>query len=246
MGPKRKTFEDSDDDFDDDDRDAQVARCLQNEEFNQSSIVPPSLSLRRSSRLATNIPTQAATANTLPSDSLTAAKKPRLGAAESDVESLYTDSDPGEQLDLTDDDDAMEIFPQVYVDDQGLIRVGPQPKEAQADIQSAPREYAENLLERRIKEVHQATDTHLPGSDPSKLQQTASQLRNELLSSLIEFDKGWVKYLCDYTGVLLLWTSGPLSLSVESIYPVVIFERSPVYYVSLDVCLTMSYVRVVV
>lgn len=79
-----------------------------------------------------------------------------------------------ELLDLVNDDDAVEVVAEGHSDYQGLIRIGPQSKEPQEEIQSARHEYAEKLIERRINEVFLATDMRFPGSDRSQLQAVAT------------------------------------------------------------------------
>ena len=73
---------------------AKVARRLQDKEFSQSPVgLSSSLSLRRSNRFTTSFSFQAATENTLLSNTSTTVKKPRLSEWESDPESVYAISD---------------------------------------------------------------------------------------------------------------------------------------------------------
>ncbi|KAF4994612.1 hypothetical protein FGRMN_5681 [Fusarium graminum] len=229
-----------------DDKDAQVARRLQAEELAQGSTDALPLHFpRRSSRIATTTPTQATVkrraANTLSRDSPEVVKKPRLSVAESGLESCYaaSDDEPAGSVD-SGDEDAVNPVSQGYVDDQGLIRVGRQPYKAQEDIRSAPPVLAERFIHEKVQHNLSHRDAKLTGSNPGRLERTFTQLRNELHSSLMESEDGWVKRLCDYTGLPLLWTTGPRSLSLESMYPVVMFEGFPAYHAPPNVCIIMS------
>ncbi|KAM0218237.1 hypothetical protein ACHAQI_001424 [Fusarium lateritium] len=244
----RRVIKDSDDEDEDedDDRDAQVARRLQAEELAQGSTDALPLHFpRRSSRIATTTPTQATVkrraANTLSRDAPEVVKKPRLSVAESDLESCYaaSDDEPTGSVD-SGDEVAINPAPQGYVDDQGLIRIGPQPYKAQKDVRSAPLGIAERVVNRKVQGNYVRLDAKLPGSNPGRLERASTQLRNELYSSLIESEGGWVKGLCDYTGLTLLWTPGPRSLSLESVYPVVMFEGLLAYHAPPNACFIMS------
>ncbi|XEU95364.1 hypothetical protein FSHL1_000648 [Fusarium sambucinum] len=176
-------------------------------------------------------------------------KKPRLD--ESDDEYAPSDDDGDDDDDdepevLVDDDVAAaaddECLEQA-VDDQGLIRIGPQPMKVQLFVQSAPVKRAETIIKRAAAKNVKNTDHDLPGADAGRLQLASTQMARELGSFMIESKPGWVKLLCDYTGLPTSWAPGPRSPSIESIYPVVKFEGHYAYHAPPNACLIMSFIN---
>ncbi|EWZ42618.1 hypothetical protein FOZG_07486 [Fusarium oxysporum Fo47] len=169
-------------------------------------------------------------------------KKPRLSGPDDD----FFPSDDEVPVDLVDDDDAaaatVECLTQA-VDDQGFIRIGPQPMKPQLLVRSYPEEKANRFIKKAVRRNHRVTDSRFPNSNADRLQLAATKLARELSGLMIKSKTGWVKLLCDYTGLPMSWAPGPRSPSLESIYPVVKFEGHIEYHAPPNGCLIMSFIN---
>ncbi|KAH7221433.1 hypothetical protein BKA60DRAFT_634679 [Fusarium oxysporum] len=169
-------------------------------------------------------------------------KKPRLSGPDDDS----IPSDDEAPVDLVDDDDAaaatVECLTQA-VDDQGFIRIGQQPMRPQLWVRSAPEEKANGVIKRAVTQNHNTKDSRFPNTDVGRLQVAATKLTRELGGLMIESKTGWVKLLCDYTGLPMSWAPGPRSPSLESIYPMVKFEGHNEYHAPPNGCFIMSFIN---
>ncbi|KAF4415889.1 hypothetical protein FACUT_13022 [Fusarium acutatum] len=240
-----------DDDFEDDSRDAQVARRLQNQEFNQAPAGTLPVPARRSTRSTravnpvyfapqdTPSKRKADLGLTFVKPGPSNAKKARPSAPESDQEYL-DEIDIEEPTDLADGGDAIRVvFKEVFFDN-GLIRIGTQPLRPQPDVRSAPSEHARRRYHNNLVRTHHICDSKFPGAESSRNERARVEILSNIELGLIESREGWVRALCDYTGLPILWSPGPRSSSLESIYPVTIFEGSPAYHAPPNVCIIMS------
>ncbi|RKK68401.1 hypothetical protein BFJ69_g13645 [Fusarium oxysporum] len=233
MASKRKVIQDSDDEFEDESRDAQVARRLQDEEY-ASATLPfgTSQTHREPATRSTRATTKLRASN---SSSSRSSKKPCLDDDSHDEEVLT------ELVDKDDDEENATVeVAKAFVDHQGFTRVGPQPRKATTDIWTAPRDFAEAHIKYNLASNHRLTDGHFPGADKGRLERSSTAIIGRFNLSYVEVNENWVKYLCDYTGHPLQWSGGPQSVSLESIYPVVIFEGLPAYHAPPNVCLIMQ------
>ncbi|SCO37008.1 uncharacterized protein FFMR_04492 [Fusarium fujikuroi] len=169
-------------------------------------------------------------------------KKPRLSSPEDD----FVPSDDEAPVDLVDDDDAAAATAECLtpvVDDEGFIRIGPQPMKSQLWVQSAPEERSNRIIKEAVAHNHRRTDSCFPNSNADRLELAATKLARELSGLMIESKTGWVKLLCDYTGLPMSWAPGPRSPSLESIYPMVKFEGHIEYHAPPNGCLIMSFIN---
>ncbi|EXM21130.1 hypothetical protein V3481_003206 [Fusarium oxysporum f. sp. vasinfectum] len=252
MNSRISLNDDDDDDFEDDSRDAQVARRLQNQEFNQAPA--GTLPVRRSTRSTRAVNPVYSAPHDTPSKrkadpapaseghSPSNAKKARPSASESDDEYL-DEIDNGEPTDSAEDDDAAPVVITKGIVDNGLIRIGPQPMGPQPCIGAAPKEVATYRYHHSLEKNHRVTDSKLPGANSSRNERARVEILSNLGLGMIEFREGWVRSLCDYTGLPILWSSGPRSPSLESLYPVTIFEGALAYHAPPNVCVIMSFLN---
>ncbi|KAL7765955.1 hypothetical protein ACKLNR_003871 [Fusarium oxysporum f. sp. zingiberi] len=258
MNSRISLNDDDDDDFEDDSRDAQVARRLQNQEFNQAPA--GTLPVRRSTRSTRAVNPVYSAPHDTPSKRKadpapaseghgpSSGKRARPSASESDPEYLdeidnEEPTDSAEYYDSVDDDDAAPLVITEGIFDNGLIRIGPQPLRSQLYIGSAPRDHAMQRYNQRLEENHRFTDSKFPGADSDRLKRAGVEIVSSLGLGLIESREGWVRALCDYTGLPILWSLGPRSSSLESVYPVTIFEGAPAYHAPPNVCVIMSFLN---
>ncbi|KAG5827294.1 hypothetical protein H9Q74_002639 [Fusarium xylarioides] len=166
-------------------------------------------------------------------------KKPRLSGPDDD----FVPSDDETPVDLVDAAAATAECLTTVVNDQGLIRIGPQPMKSQLWVQSVPDKRANHIIKEAVRQNHRATDSHFPNSNAGRLKLAATKLVRELSGFMIESKTGWVKLLCDYTGLPMSWAPGPRSPSLESIYPMVKFEGHIEYHAPPNECLIMSFMN---
>ncbi|KAL5602436.1 hypothetical protein FOBRF1_009969 [Fusarium oxysporum] len=252
MNSRISLNDDDDDDFEDDSRDAQVARRLQNQEYNQAPA--GTLPVRRSTRSTravnpvysapqdTPSKRKADPAPTSEGHAQSNGKRARPSASESDHEYL-DEIDNEEPTDSADDDDTAPVVITEARFENGLIRIGPQPMHPQQYIGAAPRKHAMWRYNRWVRTNHRLTDLKFPGADSDRLKRARVEIVSSFGLGLIESREGWVRALCDYTGLPILWSPGPRSPSLESIYPVTIFEGSPAYHAPPNVCIIMTFLN---
>ncbi|KAH7127454.1 hypothetical protein EDB81DRAFT_764631 [Dactylonectria macrodidyma] len=74
----------------------------------------------------------------------------------------------------------------------------------------------------RPRETHRPRqiDAKVPGADPTSVEEGGERLCQELRATMVEHTNENIKRLCGYTGVDLVWTTGPKSsMSLEAAYP---------------------------
>ncbi|PTB46574.1 hypothetical protein M441DRAFT_42353 [Trichoderma asperellum CBS 433.97] len=116
-----------------------------------------------------------------------------------------------------------------------IIRVGPQPLQAQKYIVSVLQTFAEDHINFIISKSHRGIDQRLPNTTPEMLKADAKGLFQTLKSSLC-MNGNLVTRVCDYTGIPLSWSEGPGRLSLEAIYPYVVKEDRIAYHANPNVC----------
>ncbi|KAF4485586.1 hypothetical protein FAGAP_11561 [Fusarium agapanthi] len=151
--------------------------------------------------------------------------------------------DDSADVQLIDNDTKLQPIRDGVIDDQGFIRVGPQPMKLQDPVRSAPEELADVLLQCKIRDNHRFTDAKLPGADSSLLKLASERLSEQLQESFTKHTESHVTLLCDYTGLPMSWSPGPYSPSLECILPVVLFENQLAYHAPPNVCFVMSFLN---
>ncbi|KAG5751995.1 hypothetical protein H9Q70_005337 [Fusarium xylarioides] len=144
---------------------------------------------------------------------------------------------------LVDNDTKLQPIREGVIDNQGFIRVGPQPMKLQDPVRSAPKVLADVLLQRKIRDNHRFTDAKFPGADSSLLKLSSERLFEQLHESFTKHTESHVTLLCDYTGLPMSWSPGPQSPSLECILPVVLFENQLAYHAPPNVCFVMSFLN---
>ncbi|KAF5260501.1 hypothetical protein FOXYS1_8834 [Fusarium oxysporum] len=238
MASKRKVIQDSDDEFEDESRDAQIARQLQDEEYANATL--PFSTSQTYGQPATRSTRATTKRSAVSSSSSRQPKKPCLDDDLSDLEYVYERSDNGNATDIVEEEAVPEQVAKGFKDAQGHIRIGPQPLKATRDIRTAPRDFAEARTKAILVHNYGSTDFHFNNGDKGRLERASIGIMSRFSLSYVEVSENWVKYLCDYTGLPLQWSGGPQSLSLESMYPVVIFEQFPAYHAPPNVCLIMQ------
>lgn len=109
---------------------------------------------------------------------------------------------------------------QPEVDRFGWIRVGGQRIAAHyRDIRSAPLQYVGVVLKFKVDASSKASDTKVPGVNPTRLEQDGQKLVQDLTAALAPQGNGLIKRLCNYSGMELIWTRVPRSMYFEAVYP---------------------------
>ncbi|EXK27839.1 hypothetical protein FOXG_08800 [Fusarium oxysporum f. sp. lycopersici 4287] len=238
--PKRTVIPDSEDESEDESQDAYIARCLQEEEYvNPSLPVAPSQP-KPKPQPATRITRSTAKRSAPGASASRPPKKPCLDDDSSDLEFVDDSSDDEVVADLDEEDAAPKQIEKGFIDDHGFIRIGPQPRKATPDIWTAPRDFAGAHLKVALGNNHRRTDARFPNADKDRLEHARAVILDRFNLSYVDVRENWVKYLCDYTGLPLQWSGGSQSTSVESVYPMVIFEGSPTYHAPPNACLIME------
>ncbi|KAK1239515.1 hypothetical protein MKX07_009003 [Trichoderma sp. CBMAI-0711] len=82
------------------------------------------------------------------------------------------------------------------------------------------------------------TDRKLPGATPELISTDLEAMSASLSDSLQPrpHDGSWASRVCDYTGITLSWTPGPMSNSLEAVYPFVIKGDRIAYHANPNVC----------
>lgn len=129
-------------------------------------------------------------------------------------------------------------------DSQELIRVGRQPIIAHGCVvHTAPRRQAVKLVKYRIRNVYKSVDRELATISWTKLDDNAALMQQYLLSSFQVRSNGGLSRRCDYTGLPLLWTSGPMSFSLEAVYPYASNDGQLGYHMPANVAFIMSFLN---
>ncbi|KFH44773.1 hypothetical protein ACRE_044230 [Hapsidospora chrysogenum ATCC 11550] len=130
-------------------------------------------------------------------------------------------------------------YPPPYPDENGLIRIGKQPKQPSRNIYTAPLDQAVNQITIRIRARvgRDAKPQAIPKNIMSDIMQGAAA---KLSQSAISFREGWVRALCDYTGLKMSWASGPSSGSLEAPYHFAVVDGVLRYHALPNLCLVME------
>ncbi|ENH70659.1 Krueppel like proteinous protein 1 [Fusarium oxysporum f. sp. cubense race 1] len=167
---------------------------------------------------------------------------PEIDGTYQDVDFEDVDDEPA-NIQLVDNDTGLQPIQEGVIDDQGFIRIGPQPMKLQDHVRSAPEGLADVLLKEKIRDNHRFTDAKFPGADSSLLKRASISLFEQLQESFTKYMESHVTFLCDYTGLPMSWSPGPHSPSLECILPVVLFENQLAYHAPPNVCLVMSFLN---
>ncbi|KAI5458787.1 hypothetical protein BGZ63DRAFT_407169 [Mariannaea sp. PMI_226] len=124
--------------------------------------------------------------------------------------------DPDTPRDVDEDLGSSAELEQPVTEENGWIRIGPQPAGLGHDIHSAPMSKANSLLKRKLRISGQNSDAKVPGTDSASVEEGCQRLMRELVATLTEHTNGSVKRLCDYTGREMSWAPGPKTVSLEA------------------------------
>ena len=131
-------------------------------------------------------------------------------------------------------DTANEITPAPIVNDNGLIRVGPQPFKERPFVRTAPRKTAEHRARLQIRKLIRMVDWRiLEEGDAAELEESITPA---LHTRLIPCSDDRVRMVCDYTGLDMSWAPGPRRHSIEAIHPFAIVDGKIRYHAAANVC----------
>ncbi|PKK42555.1 hypothetical protein CI102_13033 [Trichoderma harzianum] len=105
-----------------------------------------------------------------------------------------------------------------YVDENGWIRIGSQPKAVGTYRRFAPRGRGSSIIKASIRANFKNTDERL-GIPADSVEAEIAAARKAQVDCLEEDQSKYVTRLCDYTGTYLSWVAHPQSISMEAIYP---------------------------
>jgi hypothetical protein len=123
-------------------------------------------------------------------------------------------------------------------DNDGLIRVGPQPVKVYEILRTTSREEAENKLKDRVANIFSEGDSKF--LDKAEVRPTQKGVISAVLSGLTSAGGNAVQVFCDYTGRDMSWAPGPYSISIEAIYPVALVNGKVGYHTPANVCRIMT------
>lgn len=92
------------------------------------------------------------------------------------------------------------------------------------------------------------TDRRVPGANIAEIDQDEVDIMSNLQASLTtigDLDKPLFSRRCDYTGLPLSWTTGPMSPSMEAVYPVFLSGTSVQYHAPTNIAFVMSFLNLV-
>ncbi|WKT48784.1 Zinc finger C2H2-type [Fusarium oxysporum f. sp. vasinfectum] len=167
---------------------------------------------------------------------------PEINGIHQDVDLEDVDDESG-NVQLVGINTGLQPIQDGAIDDQGFIRIGPQPMKLQDHVRSAPEGLADVFLKEKIRYNHGFTDAKFPGANSSLLKRASISLFEQLQESFTKYMESHVTLLCDYTGLPMSWSPGPHSPSLECILPVVLFENQLAYHAPPNVCLVMSFLN---
>ncbi|KAI9167611.1 Zinc finger protein [Paramyrothecium foliicola] len=150
---------------------------------------------------------------------------------------------------VDEDDEAPQaaVIDQPVIDQNGLIRVGPQPVKAHVfDVKSGPITQAISRFRISILYNTNDADSKLPGFDLTAAPGRREKLLQELQATMdAAANDNYVRRVCDYTGNDLVWTPGPKSMSLEATYPFASHEGVLQYHAAPNAALIMFILNMV-
>lgn len=108
------------------------------------------------------------------------------------------------------------VLSEPVVDENGLIRVGVQPRPKEIPRRFATREGGLRLLHRRLDQIHLKDSKFFKGG-PIILAGFKDNVEAHMKTTL-HGDENTVSILCGFTGIRLSWSDGPSSFSFEAPY----------------------------
>lgn len=119
-----------------------------------------------------------------------------------------------------------------FVDENGLTRIGTQPKKPAVYIGWAPRVDAADRIRNRALHLWSLVDSKFLVSVPIDNSAEIKGLQEKIMGSLGNYlnDESKVMLRCDYTGVEMSWAAGPQSWSIEAIYPYIVSSKRVAYH----------------
>lgn len=125
-----------------------------------------------------------------------------------------------------------------FTDENGLLRIGPQPFPPSVHVKWAPRKVALSRIRLTGNRLFSATDRKIKTSVPVDHDSEQAACEEKLIEALTEYgsDGNKLTGTCDYTGADFSWASGYRSMSMEAIYSFAVKGERIAYHVSQNVC----------
>jgi hypothetical protein len=133
----------------------------------------------------------------------------------------------------------LKKFPDPYIDENGLIRLGKQPLQPSPRIYTAPLNQAIYQVSFRIGDCVRR-DARAQGISKDTRSKIIQEAVTKLSESVISCREGWVKVLCDYTGLEMSWAPGPRRASLEAPYHFTVVDGVLRYHALPNLCLIMG------
>jgi hypothetical protein len=124
---------------------------------------------------------------------------------------------------------------QPWLDDKGLVRVGPQPREEIPFVLSGPLGLVMRQISNRVWGILRRVDAKFPNVDQEEVKSRHSRLITHLHSLLVSHGEDRARIVCDYTGMNMSWALGSRSPSIEAFYPFVVQNGQVRYHVPKNV-----------
>ncbi|KAL2019572.1 hypothetical protein VTK56DRAFT_9539 [Thermocarpiscus australiensis] len=114
------------------------------------------------------------------------------------------------------------------VDEDGLIRVRPQPMKEWPFVRTAPLRVAKSVIRSKVKINFRHTDSKF--LDEGAVDHWKAEVLRSLLNGLVAYTGDRVFTMRDYTGLDMSWAPGPRSWSIEATYPFVVSGGKVLYH----------------
>jgi hypothetical protein len=142
-------------------------------------------------------------------------------ALDPDIENLEDSNDQGDidnevQEGIREVRGRLELI-EPSLDEHGLIRIGFQPLPIHPNVFSAPETRAKDRIRESVRMCLNIDRQSYRLSDYA-FSAVLEPARKQLGQSFVPHRDGWVKRLCDYTGMLMSWAPIPGSVSIEAAY----------------------------
>ncbi|KAM0186960.1 hypothetical protein ACHAPI_011467 [Fusarium lateritium] len=147
------------------------------------------------------------------------------------VDDASSSEKPIVAVDIGEEDQVTLDRSDAFTDEDGLIHVGPQPVKVHSPaVKSAPEVEARGAFEKIMRYNVRNTEPPLLGKDPVTLRGIEDRLREQFTESLVTSSNGMIRRYCDYTGMELCWSGGPLAFSLEALYHYVGYNGHLAYH----------------
>ncbi|KAM0249674.1 hypothetical protein ACHAQJ_008971 [Trichoderma viride] len=210
---------------------------------------PPSMGPRRSSRLSS---VQKVNHSTILDDATEEDSPDDVESEDSsddDIDGMLDGFEDGDLLDQEDLDSGEDgpaattagipesaIFTP-FTDENGHLRIGPQPWPPAVHIKWVPKKEAIMRVRDYTHANYKSTEGKIKTSAPVSHNFEKAAIQDKILESLVEYgaDSSKLTGTCDYTGVESSWAPGYQALSIEALYPFIVLGERIGYHASQNV-----------